>query len=70
MSFELKIFSGTANIPLAKQVAKALRMEMGQISITKFADQEIGCQVMENVRGCDCFVIQPASPPNCNDNRK
>ena len=62
-----KIFSGTANLPLSEAVAKALRVNLGKINISKFADNEVGCQIMENVRGCDCFLIQPNSPP-VNDN--
>jgi len=48
-------------------VAKALRVTLGKMTVSKFADNEVGCQILENVRGCDCFLIQPTSPP-VNDN--
>lgn len=40
---------------------------MGKISIQRFADGEIGLQILDNVRGCDVFVIQSTCTP-VNDN--
>jgi ribose-phosphate pyrophosphokinase len=36
---------------------------LGQWKLTRFADGEVYCQVLENVRGADVFVIQPTCPP-------
>ena len=59
------IFSGTANMPLAKKVAKYLKRPLNKIDIKHFPDGETFCQVQEGVRGRDVFVIQSGSPaPN------
>ena len=62
---ELMLFSGTANMPLAKKVAKYLKRPLNRIDIKHFPDGETFCQVQEGVRGRDVFVIQSGSPtPN------
>jgi ribose-phosphate pyrophosphokinase len=58
-----KIFSGTANPELAKEVAEYLETSLGQVKITPFSDGEIYVQIQESVRGVDCFVIQPTCSP-------
>lgn len=39
-------------------VAQKLGVPLGKAEIKRFADQEIGVQIGENVRGCDVFLIQ------------
>ncbi len=56
---KFKIFSGTANEPLADEVCQFLGMQRGQAQVTRFADGECYVQIQENVRGCDVFVMQP-----------
>merc|ERR1719228_96493 len=65
---QMKIFSGTANIPLAEEIAWHLNTSLGKIMIKEFADGEIGIQVLENVRGKDIYIVQPTCPPGVNDN--
>jgi ribose-phosphate pyrophosphokinase len=60
---KFKIFSGTANEPLADDVCQFLGMQRGQAQITRFADGECYVQLQENVRGCDVFVMQPTCRP-------
>jgi ribose-phosphate pyrophosphokinase len=60
---KFKIFSGTANEPLADEVCQFLGMQRGQALLTRFADGEAYVQVQENVRGCDVFVMQPTCRP-------
>src|SRR6202035_4744416 len=60
---KFKIFSGTANAPLADEVCHFLGMQRGQALVTRFADGEVYVQVQENVRGCDVFVLQPTCRP-------
>jgi len=59
----LKIFSGSCNEPLAAEVANYLGMDLGEITIKKFADGETYVQLQESIRGCDVFLIQSTSPP-------
>src|ERR1035438_2799497 len=60
---KFKIFSGTANEPLADEVCNFLGMPRGQAMLKRFADGEVYVQVQENVRGCDVFVMQPTCRP-------
>jgi ribose-phosphate pyrophosphokinase len=60
---KFKIFSGTANEPLAEEVCHFLGMQRGQAQLTRFADGEAYVQIQENVRGADVFVMQPTCRP-------
>jgi len=59
----VKIFSGTANAPLARAICKSIGIEMGRCGITPFPDGETFVKIEDNVRGEDVFIIQPTSPP-------
>ena len=62
-----KLISGTANRKLAEEVARILKIPLTPVEIKRFSDGEIYCRVLESVRGCDVFIIQPTSPdPNHN----
>ena len=63
MTSELKIFCGNANPRLAAAICDYLRIGLGRWDLTRFSDGEIYCQILDNVRGTDVFVIQPTSPP-------
>ena len=63
----MKIFAGNSNETLAKQVAEYLDVPLGVANVRRFADQEIFVEILENVRGEDCFVLQSTSFP-ANDN--
>ncbi len=65
--YSMKLLSGSSNPELSKEIARYLNLDLAKMSITKFADNEIGIQVLENVRGSDVFVIQSCSTP-VNDN--
>ena len=57
------IFSGNANRPLAKLVAKNLGTTLGKASVKTFSDGEISVEIEENVRGQDVYIIQPLCDP-------
>ena len=59
----MKIFSGTANPPLARAICKSIGAPLGQINITPFPNGETFVKIEENVRGEDIFIIQPTAPP-------
>ncbi len=63
MKNDIKLFSGNANPRLARAICEYLRIPLGQLKLTRFSDGEVYCQVLENVRGTDVFVIQPTGPP-------
>ncbi|MBI2650013.1 ribose-phosphate pyrophosphokinase [Candidatus Woesearchaeota archaeon] len=56
-----KLISGTANRKLADEVAKILKVPLTPVEIKRFHDGETYCRVLESVRGCDVYVIQPTS---------
>ena len=59
-----KIFSGSANRPLAEEIcSEHLGVPLGETKIQRFADGEIYFQLLENVRGVDVFVVQPTCWP-------
>ena len=58
-----KIFSGTANDALSKEICDFLGLPLGQTHIAKFSDGETYVQIMENVRGADVFMVQPSCDP-------
>jgi len=63
MKSELKVFSGNGNPALARAICEYLRVPLGRWDLTRFSDGEIYCQILENVRGTDVFLIQPTCPP-------
>jgi ribose-phosphate pyrophosphokinase len=67
MAGELKIFGGRAQRALVTEICDDLNLEAGKVSAYNFSDGETFCQVEENVRGSDVFVVQPTSSP-VNDN--
>src|SRR5437899_6207385 len=60
---DLKIFSGSAHPALTREICQHLGIPIGAIEVRRFADGEAYCQILENVRGTDVFVIQPTCPP-------
>jgi ribose-phosphate pyrophosphokinase len=59
----LRIFAGSANCPLAEQVARQLGVELGKCTTTFLPDSETHVIIDEAVRGDDIFLIQPCGPP-------
>ena len=57
------VFSGNANVPLAKGIVRALNMRLGQATLGRFSDAEISYEIEENVRGRDVFIVQPTCSP-------
>lgn len=59
----IKIFSGTAGLPMAEEVSKLISVELGQQDVGRHNDGEVFANPAENVRGCDAFVINPTCAP-------
>ncbi|HUG44070.1 MAG TPA: ribose-phosphate pyrophosphokinase [Acidobacteriota bacterium] len=60
---KLKVFSGSANRPLAQEICDHLSVPLGEVKLKRFSDGEVCFQILENVRGRDVFIIQPTCPP-------
>ncbi|HEV3030654.1 MAG TPA: ribose-phosphate pyrophosphokinase [Polyangia bacterium] len=63
----LTIFSGNANRDIARAICNYVETPLGNAEVTRFADGEIYVEINENVRGVNCFVVQPTCAP-ANDN--
>jgi ribose-phosphate pyrophosphokinase len=59
----MMLLSGTANRPLAEEIASALDLSLTDASVSRFADGEIFVRLNENARGRDVFIVQPTPPP-------
>ena len=60
---DLKIFSGRAHPALAREICAYLAIPLGELTLYNFSDGEDYCQIDENVRGADVFVVQPTCSP-------
>jgi ribose-phosphate pyrophosphokinase len=58
-----KLFSGSANRPLALEICKHIGIPLGETKMQRFADGEVYFQLLENVRGVDVFIVQPTCFP-------
>jgi len=63
----MKLMSGNSNLPLVKSIAGYLELPITEVSVRRFADEEVFVEILENVRGEDVFVLQSTSYP-ANDN--
>jgi ribose-phosphate pyrophosphokinase len=63
MPNEMKIFSGTANPGLTREICKALCQPLGDCTISRFSDGELRIKINENIRGADVFIVQPTFSP-------
>jgi ribose-phosphate pyrophosphokinase len=59
----LMMLAGSANQPLAREIADDLGIPLGETTIRRFADGEIFVRINDNVRGRDTFIVQPTPPP-------
>ncbi len=64
---DLKLFAGNANPELAQKIAKYLGIQVGEMTMTRFADGEIRVKIEESARGNNVFIVQPTCSPT-NDN--
>ncbi|HTQ79030.1 MAG TPA: ribose-phosphate pyrophosphokinase, partial [Thermoanaerobaculia bacterium] len=63
MPGDLKIFGGRSHPALVQEICEYLNLAAGNVSALNFSDGEIFCQIDENVRGSDVFIVQPTCEP-------
>jgi ribose-phosphate pyrophosphokinase len=63
MMDELKVFSGTAHLALARAVCDYLDIPLGEAEVFEFSNENIFVRILENVRERDVFIIQPICSP-------
>ncbi len=61
---KIKIFSGNANPGLSSEIIDNLKISQSKAFVGKFSDGESQVEILDNVRGCDVFVIQPTCRPS------
>ncbi len=61
---KIKIFSGNANPELSGEIISSLNIPQGKALVGRFSDGEPQVEILENVRGCDVFIIQPTCGPS------
>jgi ribose-phosphate pyrophosphokinase len=60
---KMKVFTGRANPLLAQKICDSMQIPLGRGETESFPDGELLVRVDEDVRGRDCYVIQPTSHP-------
>jgi ribose-phosphate pyrophosphokinase len=59
----LMVFSGRSHPELAERMAERLGVELGEIELKTFANDETYCRYCESIRGADVFLVQTGCPP-------
>ncbi|RME74761.1 MAG: ribose-phosphate pyrophosphokinase [Planctomycetota bacterium] len=60
---DIVIISGNAHPKLARDICEYVGVELGDAHCGRFPDGEIDVKVNSDVRGADCFVVQPTCAP-------
>jgi len=64
---KITLIAGNANRPLAEAIAASIGIPLTKAHVGRFPDLEIDIKIEDDLRGTDCFVLQPTCPP-VNDN--
>ena len=59
----LMVFAGRSHPDLAAQIAGKLGVELGEVELKTFANDETYCRYCESIRGADVFLVQTGAPP-------
>jgi ribose-phosphate pyrophosphokinase len=59
----LMVFSGRSHPELAQRIAQTLGVELGEIELETFANDESYCRYGESIRGADVFIVQTGCRP-------
>jgi ribose-phosphate pyrophosphokinase len=57
----MKLFAGSSNLALTREIAGYLKVDLGNCVLSRFSDGEIHIYIDENVRGEDIFIVQSGS---------
>lgn len=60
---EVRLIAGSAHPQLAEDIAKYIGVPLADCHVGRFPDGEIDIKINDDVRGADCFVLQPLCPP-------
>jgi ribose-phosphate pyrophosphokinase len=54
----LMVFAGRSHPDLAQAIAEKLGVELGDVELETFANNETYCRYLESIRGADVFIVQ------------
>eukprot|EP00607_Mallomonas_marina_P001584 CAMPEP_0182430804 /NCGR_PEP_ID=MMETSP1167-20130531/43649_1 /TAXON_ID=2988 /ORGANISM="Mallomonas Sp, Strain CCMP3275" /LENGTH=376 /DNA_ID=CAMNT_0024616317 /DNA_START=93 /DNA_END=1223 /DNA_ORIENTATION=+ len=63
----LLLVAGTGHEELGEEISRLVGKKLANVSLSRFADSEVGVQYKDQVRGRNVFIIQPCATP-VNDN--
>ncbi len=66
-SDKITLISGQAHPQLARDISEELDIPLADAHVGRFPDGEVDIKVNVDLRGSDCFILQPTCPP-VNDN--
>jgi ribose-phosphate pyrophosphokinase len=59
----LMVFAGRSHPDLAHRIAEQLGVELGEVTLETFANDESYCRYDESIRGADVFILQTGCSP-------
>jgi ribose-phosphate pyrophosphokinase len=59
----LMVFAGRSHPDLAQRIVDQLGVELGEVTLETFANDETYCRYDESIRGADVFILQTGSSP-------
>jgi ribose-phosphate pyrophosphokinase len=59
----VRLIAGSAHPELARAISREVDVPLCDAQVGRFPDGEIDIKINDDVRGADCFVIQPLCPP-------
>jgi ribose-phosphate pyrophosphokinase len=59
----VRLIAGNAHPELAARIAQCMELTLCDAHVGRFPDGEIDIKIEDDVRGADCFVVQPLCPP-------
>ena len=62
-SNRIRLISGTAHPELAEAISREMDIPLCDAHVGRFPDGEIDIKINDDLRGADCFIIQPIGPP-------
>ena len=60
---DYKVFAGNANLELAEEISSIMGKPLGKSEVSCFSDGEISVNLLEMVRGLDCYIVQSTCDP-------
>ncbi|MBD3169518.1 MAG: ribose-phosphate diphosphokinase [candidate division Zixibacteria bacterium] len=59
----VRLLTGNSNRALADKISKAIGIPLSEAHVGRFSDGEVIVQILENIRGCDVFIVQSTNAP-------